>query len=301
MKFILSFSALLIASTHAAPAIVWSNGNNDAVKHVSDSIKVSAVIESTLETESDERSLSTVVFVVSRDHDGADGLSRLASSGSLPKVSSKYDDANVIHQHVRGVETAKSLANSVEKSAGSGRVMGVSLEEFNRKLTSTIEEPKTGETISKQQKELNKRARKLSKADVLIVSASMAQSAELDAAVVKAVEEKAVKNVILTATRSIEEVKHERNLLIKSRPSVEVQSRRRRLEDANGDDANGDDGNNNGNAPLYYVNMTPNIFAGILFTLFFSFVSYTGFMCLGMIQGQSDIYASKYPSIGREA
>jgi len=68
----------------------------------------------------------------------------------------------------------------------------------------------------------------------------------------------------------------------------------RRLEDA-GDDANAAD-----NSGVYYVNMTPNIFAGLLFMFLFTFVAYLGIACMSMIQGQ-DVYVNKLPSIGREA
>jgi hypothetical protein len=83
---------------------------------------------------------------------------------------------------------------------------------------------------------------------------------------------------------------------------------RRRLEDQDGD---GDNQNNNGQnnqnnnggddmTGVYYVSMTPNILAGILFTLLFTVTTYIGVTCMGMIAGQ-DVYVKKMPAVGREA
>jgi hypothetical protein len=124
--------------------------------------------------------------------------------------------------------------------------------------------------------------------------------------------------VVLTAIRSTEEVKQERDMLTRRRmmameedftqgsTSTKNTNRHhhRRLEDAN---QAVDDGNqNNQNAAsqdmtgIYYVSMTPNILAGLLFTLLFAVVTWIGVSCMGMITGQ-DVYVSKMPSIGREA
>jgi hypothetical protein len=51
---------------------------------------------------------------------------------------------------------------------------------------------------------------------------------------------------------------------------------------------------------VYYVSMTPNILAGLLFFLLFAVVTYIGISCMGMISGVS-VYETKKPSIGREA
>ena len=76
------------------------------------------------------------------------------------------------------------------------------------------------------------------------------------------------------------------------------QSQRRRLEDANQEEnANGDDSSLEG---VYYVSLTPNILAGILFFLLFATVAFIGISCMGMIAGQ-DVYVKKMPSVGREA
>ena len=51
---------------------------------------------------------------------------------------------------------------------------------------------------------------------------------------------------------------------------------------------------------VYYVAMTPNILAGLLFGLLFVVITYIGVTCMGAIQGQ-DVFVSKMPSVGREA
>ena len=53
-------------------------------------------------------------------------------------------------------------------------------------------------------------------------------------------------------------------------------------------------------AGVYYVSMTPNILAGILFTLLFAVTTWIGVTCMGMIAGQ-DVYVKKMPPVGREA
>ena len=51
---------------------------------------------------------------------------------------------------------------------------------------------------------------------------------------------------------------------------------------------------------LYYVLITPNILAGVLFTGLFFFVTFLGMGCMNQIEGQT-IFFAKQPPIGREA
>lgn len=290
MKLLVSISALYVAAVRAAPAIVWTQSEQQAVQHTSHVVHAKDLLESVRQTE-DDSDLTSVIFLVGRDEDGSESLSRLASSGLLPKIHAQMEAAHAVHHHVNGLESASKMA----KVMGS-KSIDVSLNEFHRKLAGEAE-------VSK------KRQRSLDGARVLVVSASSAQSQELDAAVSKALEHDQVSHVVLAAVRSVEEVKHERKLSEMSR-MLEMQSAakdsRRRLEDqgqdyyqqdqyyaANANDANDLSG-------IYYVSITPNILAGITFFLFFSAVSYVGISCMGMIAGQ-DVYADKYPIIGREA
>merc|ERR1739845_168422 len=69
-----------------------------------------------------------------------------------------------------------------------------------------------------------------------------------------------------------------------------------------------DQGNNNiennedyyTSSGTYYVYMTPNILTGILFMIFFSFVTYCGIIRLNMVSG-TDVYVKKYYFVGKEA
>jgi hypothetical protein len=102
----------------------------------------------------------------------------------------------------------------------------------------------------------------------------------------------------------VDEVKEERKQLYQRKLQLMdtvgrtlLGSPSRRLEQ------DGENANNNGNQDLsgvYYVSMTPNIFAGLLFAFLFTFITLIAVSCMGMISGQ-DTYVSKYPSIGREA
>lgn len=265
MKLLTSLlSALLVASVQASPAIVWTNGDKQlsGERHSSDEIDSQSVISAAIDSSLD--SSLVVVFLVGRDESGSDSLSSLASSGALPLVQSKYGSASTIHHNVAGVQS--SLANEARKLHGNVREL--SLEDYL----------KPDETNAK----------------ILIVHASPKQSAELDAAVSKAVENKDIHSVILTAVRSVEEVKHARTLMEREQAeNIYKQSRRLANDDANAAAAQDMTG-------VYYVSITPNILAGVLFMIFFICVSYLAITCMGMISC-SDVYAEKYPAIGREA
>merc|ERR1712151_715226 len=131
-----------------------------------------------------------------------------------------------------------------------------------------------------------KRMKAIENAHVLIVNVDNVEedTSSLDTAISSSIDK--AQSTILAGIRSIEEVKKARKLMSQTKTSAH----RRRLEDAKNDDYSG----------VYYVNMTPNIFAGLLFTFFFVFVTYLGVACMSMIQGQ-DVYVDKMPSIGREA
>jgi len=178
--------------------------------------------------------------------------------------------------------------------------MEVSMKEYTNRIASlgspvTAEVGADGSTVENSQK---KRSRALATADILIVNV-MAQSNidALDATVSSAVENPNISSVILTSIRSSDEAKLVRNLLMKEKSSSNTKpisgSHRRLQEDKNDDQADFAYG-------VYFVSMTPNIFSGILFFLFFTFVAYIGISVMGMISGQ-DVYCQKYPSIGREA
>jgi len=183
-----------------------------------------------------------------------------------------------------------------------GAIAEASLDEFHQKLSSLENKdiPEKNRGKSKVEKQSRKRSRSLSNARVLIVKVSPKDASKLDGAVSEAVDR--VKSVILTAIRSTDEVILERKMKaarhLEQMQTEAVNRHRRRLEDANFDDGyyQGDEDMSG----VYYVNMTPNILAGLLFTLFFTLVAITGISCLNMIEGQ-DVYVKKLPAIGREA
>jgi hypothetical protein len=65
-------------------------------------------------------------------------------------------------------------------------------------------------------------------------------------------------------------------------------------------DQNDANGNNSDLSGVYYVAMTPNILAGILFMGLFTMITWIGISCMGAISGQ-EVFVSKMPSVGREA
>jgi hypothetical protein len=209
----------------------------------------------------------------------------------------------------------------------------VDLGEFSNKLQMMDEERvvaeemevgTSGMVVPKTVKHRNKRTKALAEANVLVVNVDPANTgpAEIDAAVVSAIEHAKVGNVVLSAIRSVDEVKHERVQAERRRleimrkagsrmTSQQQSSRRRRLEDQQQQQEGGEQGqqegqqqqNNNNDEDLtgvYYVYMTPNILAGVLFFLLFTTVTWIGVSCMGMIAGQ-DTYVKKMPTIGREA
>lgn len=279
MKLISLVGATIVASVQASPAIVWTKGlENTAERHRSDVVDVHSVISDS----HSPSSLATLVFVIERNGDDVnDALTTLASSGALPQVQTKYDGASIIHHNVAGVQRTDILAKEVRKNHAN--VMEVALEDYLKML----ENPEVKD----------KHGRSLSSASLVFVRASPQKSAELDSAVSKAVENSDIHSVILTAVRSTDEVKHTRNLLARQETNnlyQQANSRRLANDDANAA-ANAQD-----MTGVYYVPITPNILAGILFSIFFVCISYLAIACMGMITC-SDVYAEKYPVIGREA
>jgi len=303
MKLAIFVSAIAasLGISSAAPAIIWkSDGSSSSPSHQSEQVDVRSIISSTVGGDHSS-SLSAVVFLVGRKADGSEGLTSLASSGNLPGVQEKYNTADSIHYHVNGLESSRTVARDA-RQIFDGTVVEVSLGEFNRKLTSLAQN--TNEIEEKAtSKSAQKRKRDISDADVLVVNISPAEeNMAVDSSVVAAIDSPAVRNVVLSSIRSVEEVKRARTLLTfqrnapKSNSPRKVAGRRRLDDEAEGEENN----NQNDNEVIYYVNMTPNIFAGILFFLLFVFVANTGLRCMGQIQGQ-EVFVTKMPTIGREA
>jgi len=294
-----AFFATLAVSVSAAPAFIWK-GDHDvssSVEHSSVPVHASTVIASAL---SNGDSSLDVFFLVGRKGDGSDGLGHLASTGALPLVSSKSSSAETVYHNVDYLSSVGHVSSMVKEALDSKTdddVLEIDLIEFKRRLSGKpFDLP---ENPSAPQRKRQRRTQVISKARVLIVKAAHKESAALDAAVVSAIESSAVNNVVLAGQRSTDEVRMEREM--KQTRRVQNKPRqvagRRRLEDEQADDDGNNDEDLNG---VYYVNMTPNIFSGILFAFLFIFVTTTGINCLNAIEG-GDYYAPKYPVIGREA
>ena len=290
LRIALLLSALL-GTAVAAPAIVWQRDSSaSSPEHHSDSVSLADLMQSSLSGQD-----SSVVFFLGRNSDGKEMLNSLASGGSLPRTQDKYRSARSIHHHVDGAESAATVQRDAMAAAASGAAT-VSLGEF---LSRMGESPENTDTSSR-------RAREVQSASVLVVDVPAATSpADIDNAIAMAVKSPRLSSVVLTAQRSIDEVKRERMNLANERKQQKQQLQdapRRRLEDQqNDDDNNNNNRNNQDGSNVAYVHMTPNILAGILYTIMFIVVTQIGIGCMGSIQGQGDIYVKKMPTIGREA
>jgi len=290
--------AISFGVSSAAPAIVWRHGATPSgPTHLSEQIDSRSLIASSINGK-DSSAISAVVFLVGRDADGSEGLTNLAGSGKLPGVQEKYNLADSIHHHVDGVESARSIVRDAKKSFD-GKVAEVTLSEFNRKLAS-VSENAVESAPKKISKAEQRRRRDIAEADVLVVNISPKEdSSSIDSAVVAAINSSAIRNVVLSSVRSADEVKRARKLAMIDRISQSKAPRnvaaRRRLDD----EGEGNNANNDYYQGVYYVNMTPNIFSGILFFLMFVFTAHLGLSCMNMIEGQ-DVYVKKMPHIGRE-
>jgi hypothetical protein len=316
--------ALWIHNTAASPAVVWTARNKQIAATVHSSIELPAqdVLGDFLSaggasSEASSSRVTAVVFLLSRGDDGSESLSALASQGELPLVAREYETASVIHHNVQGLDLAGKQLLAGGARTGS-QVLDISLGEFSKKLemmdetSSRAEVGSLGSVMSVPAAEASasgagKRSRALANSNVFVVKVDVSATtpSEIDHAVFQAIHHAKVDTVILAGVRSVDEVKGERQQYYQRKLQLmDTVSRKllgsssRRLEENQGDDAN--KGNNQDLTGVYYVNMTPNILAGLLFTFLFTFVTLIAVSCMGMISGQ-DTYVSKYPSIGREA
>ena len=323
MKTTLLLLAASIGSTIAAPAIVWKNTpSTTGPSHISNAISTRSLLTSVKsnENEQDSSALSAVIFLIGRTTDGTEGLSALASSGKLPSVQEKHRGATEVHHHVQGVESSRTIAKDVTKSKLGNNVAEVSMKEFTRKLSSIAQVEVEADT--KITKVEQKRRRAISEADVLVVNIGAHEDpTKIDAAIVAAIDSSSVRNVILSTIRSTKEVKHARKLAtMEKRSSPKMTSadgatsaqsnanggssyngNGRRLEDEDNNENNENNQNQNqaDEEGVYYVNMTPNILAGLLFFFMFVMTAHLGLTCMNAIEGQ-DVYVKKMPAIGRE-
>jgi len=312
----------LLSSAFSAPAVVWhSSESNGRALHSSVDLNASDLMKNVL-SEAPEADLSAVIFLVGKGDDGSEQLTALASSGKLPKTFAKYNDASGVFHHVSGIESPHAFVREAgriyggDKKKREKRVLQVTLGEFSSKLASLgasakpveveIDNQGTQKAVSSSKK-VTKRERALSQADVFIVNVSSKEDAErIDSSITGAIDSSHVGSVVLAGVRSVDEVKHERFLysqrrLQKMEQDASKRGRRRLEQEADGDQNDAQNNGQNDMSGVYYVQMTPNIFSGLLFTFFFIVVVFTGISCMSDIQGGDDTYTDKYPSLGREA
>lgn len=292
----------LWASALAAPAIVWKKSRQGGTRslHSSESIPASELMSTVLEdVPPSESALSSVVFLVKKGGDGSESLTELASNGKLPETSNKYSDASGVYHSVSGIESPVAMVRECNHANNGHKVLQVSLTELDTKLSPPVEV----ENI--KSKSAKKRAKDIGNADVFVVLVD--PNEDIDQTIARTIENEKVESVVLTAIRSIEEVKHERRLLAQKRHNAMMkagerllESRRRRLEEDQGDNNDNNNNNNGDMTGVYYVYMTPNILSGLLFGFMFVTVTYIGIQCMAAISGQ-DVYVDKMPTIGREA
>lgn len=295
MKTIVTL-ATLIGAVSAAPAILWTGESSSPTVHSSNVIELDSVVRHALNNSPKESSLASAIFVLGRDAAGNDGLTSHSASNTLPTVASLYDSASSIQHYVRGLDSVQSIAKRTRSAAGSARtVVETTLAEF-RTYTAASHEGEA--VVSSDGAVVHRRA--LESADVVIVRVGgRALAATVDEVVASAVGNGKIGSVLLTTVRSADEALLERNLQARAKTARAPLTKRRRLEDA-GDDANAAaDDDAESTEGIYFVNFTPNIFAGLLFFFFFVFITHVGISCLNMITC-GDVYVKTYPHIGRE-
>jgi hypothetical protein len=307
MKFSLVLCSL-VASALAAPAVVWKKHveSDRRFLHSSEDLAAADLMRDAIQGSS-----FSVVFLIGKDEKGSESLTELASSGKLPATAEKYGSANGIYHHVSGVESSGVMVSEASAYTNE-RVLSVSMKELNQKLSSFEEVEVDGsgaQTPVESSKSVGKRARQLAKSNVLVVNVNPKDdAAEIDRTIAATIDNERVQSVVLTGIRSLTEVKRERmlasqqrrNIMQKEGDRVVESRRRRRLDQEQGDDA--DQGNNYSSdmSGVYYVAMTPNILAGILFLGLFTMITWIGISCLGAISGQ-EVFVTKMPAVGREA
>jgi hypothetical protein len=295
------------AVVSAAPAFIWSSSSS-SVGGISSSIYTSDEIAAA--SLFDHSANLQVVFLLGRGSDGSESLTRMAPF--LSGIAQK-SPAHIIHSHVSGVEsvhamkrTAAASANNASASAThtQSKVVVIGLHELGMKFNDPIPPSSTTKTTTKKSREIGA-------ANILLIDVDATTSPDaVDSAVQTAMAH--ADRVVLTAVRSIAEVKDERAKITRRRMEMQFQAgqqqrhlvvdgrRHRRLENNNQNNQQQAVAANDQMAGIYFVQMTPNIFAGILFFFLFATISFTGISCMGMIAAQ-DIYVKKMPPVGREA
>ena len=326
---------LCLGRTTAVPAIVWNKSQPSADAgetslYVSNEISFEQMLMTECSSSSsitESNNDITVVFLLERD--SSTGQELLTSRTPLLQQTLQHSQTPKQYSHVTGMESGANLLKKCKACTATSAMepVLVTLNELGYKLNQTISSSAdtqlmmdvTGDTSATasllmatpvtKKAAITKRNARIAASKLLVVSVPVDTSVEvLDATVRQTLG--VATTVILSSVRSVDEVKYERRLsmqrsllektIVGSAATTTTTPKdpyHRRLEDQGGDNNNN---NNNNLSGIYYVQMTPNIFSGLLFFLLFSVVTMIGISCMNMITGQ-DVYVSTMPSIGREA
>jgi hypothetical protein len=333
----ITISLLCCDTTSAVPAIVWNKNSQQlniddtaTTSYISNEIPVTKLMESfgqnNQNTNVDNNDGLSIMFLMGRDVNS--GEESLTSITPLLQQISQLDQQPKQYLHVSGMESASHVLNAVKLSSSStsSLPMIISLNELSYKLNNTqlngkvdtllVEMDVSGDSVkipNKATVKVSKRNRSIEQSKFVIVTVpSNIQSELLDTTLVQTMNHPSVATIVLSAIRSVDEVKYDRELKMrrqllgkaiildssKKSGTNDVDAKYHRRLDQNGNADNG--GGNSDLSGVYYVQMTPNIFSGILFFGLFAVVAMIGFSCMNMIAGQ-DVYVKTMPSIGREA
>lgn len=322
---------LCIDTAIAVPAIVWNKSQqpprglqDDASYYISNEISVDQMLMSESSSSMNSNDI-TVMFLLERD--SKTGQELLTSM--TPMLQQTLQQAHTTpkqYSHVSGVESGAHVLKKCKAAATATSTMHpvlVNLNELGYKLNHTLSLSSSDTEMimdvlgdatlslppaknNKATVKVTKRNRMIEASNFVIVTVPHNIPVDvLDATLVQTIQQEHVQTIVLSSVRSVQEVKYERQLSMKRQlldKAIIVDSTantqtttdpyHRRLDQQ--------DNNENNLSGVYYVQMTPNIFSGLLFFGMFTVITMIGVSCMNMITGQ-DVYVSTMPSIGREA
>jgi hypothetical protein len=311
--------------------------SSDASYYISNEISFEELLTSESSSMNTNNDDITVLFLLERD--SKTGQEILTSTTPMLQQTLQHPLAATPKQysHVTGMESGahvlkkcKACATSTITTSPIMEPVLVNLNELGYKLNHTLSSSAlntemmmdvVGDTTSmlppktntnKAAVKVSKRNRLIESSNFVIVTVPSTMEVEvLDATLVQTLQHSHVQTVVLSSVRGVNEVKYERHLSMKRQlldkavvvdtttsskttTTTTTDPYHRRL------DQQQNNNNNNNLSGTYYVQMTPNIFSGLLFFGLFTVVTMIGVSCMNMITGQ-DVYVSTMPSIGREA
>lgn len=293
------------AVVSAAPALIWSSSSSSAggissSVYTSDEIPAASLFDAAADLQ--------VVFLLGRGSDGSESLTRMAPF--LSGIAQK-SPAHFIHSHVSGVESVHAMKRTAAAASANASATASATKAQSKVAVIGLHElgMKFNEPVSTTSS-TTKKSREIEAANILLIDVDATTPPDtLDGAVQTAIAR--ADRVVLTAVRSIAEVKDERAKITRRRMEMQYRAGQQQRHLVNGHRRLENNNQNQQNqqqavaaddqmAGIYFVQMTPNIFSGILFFFLFATIAFTGLSCMGMIAAQ-DVYVKKMPAVGREA